>query len=141
MIKLIKKIKIKDIFFLIIILAIFKFFNTPYNLYSILKWNHNSRLEQTYGFCEKESWGFYNLINKRFNLKDEKIRIINDEGYVTLEQLFNFNAVENENTRYLIFLNYKSENNQDIFNSKYDFVENYKIKYRYNNCYLLELND
>ena len=141
MIKLIKKIKIKDIFFLIIILAIFKFFNTPHNLYSILKWNHNSRLEQTYGFCEKESWGFYNLINKRFNLKDEKIRIINDEGYVTLEQLFNFNAVENENTRYLIFLNYKSENNQDIFNSKYDFVENYKIKYRYNNCYLLELND
>ena len=63
-----------------------------------------------------------------------------------MEQLFNFNAVdanavETKNTKYVILLNYKSENNQDIFDSKYDFVKNYRIKYRYNNCYLLELND
>ena len=141
MIKLIKNIKVKDIFFLIIILVIFKFFNTPYNLYSILKWNYDSRLEHVYGYCGKESWGFYNLISKKFNLKDENIRIINDEGHVTLEQLFNFNAVETENTKYLILLNYKSENKKNIFDSKYDFIKNYRIKYRYNNCYLLELND
>lgn len=144
--KLIKIIKIRDIFFLITILAIFKFFNTPYNIYSILNWNYDSRLEQVYGYCEKESWGFYNSISKKFNLKNENIGIINDEGHVTLEQLFNFsavdaNAVETKNTKYLILLNYKSENNQDIFDSKYDFVKNYRIKYRYNNCYLLELND
>ena len=138
----IKSTNNKHIFFLILaILIIFKFFNMPYNLYSILNWNYDSRLEQVYGYCEKESWGFYNSISKKFNLKNEDIKIINDEGHVTLEQLFNFNKVETKDTKYLILLNYKSENKEDIFDSKYDLIKNYKIKYRYNNCYLLELND
>ena len=65
--KIIKNIGHKNILFLIlVILIIFKFFNMPYNLYSLLHWNYDSRLEQTYGYCEKESWGFYNSISKKF---------------------------------------------------------------------------
>ena len=140
--------KISDIKYLFLILffllIILKFFNTPYNLYSILNWNYNDRMEQEYGYCKNESWGFYNLITKKFNLQNQDIKIINDEGHVTLENLFNLKkkySFDTNDTKFLILLNFQSKNNEDIFQSKYSFLKKYKIKYRYNNCYLLELND
>ena len=88
--KLKKYKNIKYIFsFIFIVFIILKFFNTPYNFYSILNWNYEKRMEQNYGFCKNESWGFYNLITKKFNLQNQDIKIINDEGHVTLENLFN----------------------------------------------------
>ena len=132
------------ILFLLISLFTVKTFDTPYNIYSLLNWNYEDRMEQEYGYCQKESWGFYNDIEKKFKLKNENIRIINYEGYVTLEPFFNFNKkLENLdiNSKYLIILNYQSKNNENIYSSKYEFIKNYKIKYRQNNCYLLELND
>jgi hypothetical protein len=137
-----KNIKMKYFFFLLIIsLIILKFFNTPYNLYSILNWNYNERMKQQYGYCNNESWGFYDLITKKFNLKDESIKIINDEGHVTLENLFSLKKNNFINAKYLILLNYKSKNNEDIFNGKYNFIKKYKTIYRYNNCFLMKLND
>jgi|TARA_B100001094_G_C18073161_1_gene741191 hypothetical protein len=140
--------KISDIKYLFLILffllIILKFFNTPYNLYSILNWNYNDRMEQEYGYCKNESWGFYNLITKKFNLQNQDIKIINDEGHVTLENLFNLKkkySFDTNDTKFLILLNFQSKNNEDIFQSKYSFLKKYKIKYRYNNCFLLELND
>ena len=140
--------KISDIKYLFLILffllIILKFFNTPYNLYSILNWNYNDRMEQEYGYCKNESWGFYNLITKKFNLQNQDIKIINDEGHVTLENLFNLKkkySFDNNDKKFLILLNFQSKNNEDIFQSKYSFLKKYKIKYRYNNCFLLELND
>ena len=126
---------------LIIIFAIFKFFNTPYNLYSILNWNYKERMEQSYGYCNNESWGFYNLIYKKFNLNKEDVMIINDEGHITMEQFFDLKKNNNKDNKYAIILNYKSEDNENILNGKYNFLQNYKVKYRYNNCYLLKIND
>ena len=126
----------------LIIIIILKFFNAPYNLYSILNWNYENRMEQAYGNCKNESWGFYNTVNKKFNLKNEDIKIINDDGFVTIEFLFGLKKNNFIETKYFILLNYNSENDDDIFNSKkYKFIKNYKVKYRYNNCYLMELND
>ena len=80
----IKKTKI-IIFFVLIFFVILKFFNTPYNLYSILNFSHEKRMVQNYGFCEKESWGFYNLVSKKFSLeKDEIKKIALDRGYDNL---------------------------------------------------------
>ena len=142
---MLKKNKNILIFFLytFFIFTIFKFFNTPYNFYSLLNWNYEKRMEQNYGFCKNESWGFYNFINKEFNLKDQKIRIVHDEDNVTLENLFGFKKEWNNSikTKFFIILNYKNENDQDIFQSNYNFIKNYRIKYRFNNCYLMELND
>ena len=125
----------------IIILIIFKFFNTPYNFYSILNWNYEKRMEQNYGFCENESWGFYNHVIKKFDLSGQEINTINDEGHVTLENLFDIKKSKDNKSNYLILTNYQSENNNDIFNSQYEFLKNYKILYRKNNCYLLKSND
>ena len=140
--KIFKKKKIKFTFlFFIFLIALLKFFDTPYNVYSVLNNDYDSRMEKEYGFCKNESWGFYNLVNKKFKLEGKDIKIINDEGFVTLDPLFNFKKDLKNITRYAIILNYQSENNNDIFSSKYNFLKNYKVKFRYNNCFLLELND
>ena len=140
-----KSIKIKELKYLIpiilITLVILKFFNAPYNFYSILNWNYEDRMEQEYGYCKNESWGFYNYINRNFDLKNSDIRIINDEGFVTLEHLFDLKKNNFYKTKYAIILNFKSENDQNIFQSKHSFLKDYKLKYRFNNCYLLELNE
>ena len=140
-----KSIKTKDLKYLIpiilIIIAILKFFNTPYNFYSILNWNYEDRMEQEYGYCKNESWGFYNYINRNYDLKNSEIKIFNDEGFVTLEHLFSLKKNNSYKTKYAIILNLKSENDQNIFQSKHSFLKDYKLKYRFNNCYLLELNE
>tara|TARA_S200000501_G_C20582359_1_gene637849 strand:+ start:135 stop:566 length:432 start_codon:yes stop_codon:yes gene_type:complete len=142
--KLKKNIGIRYILlFIFMTFIILKFFNTPYNIYSILNWDYEKRMEQNYGNCKNESWGFYNYINKNFDLNNQSITILHDEGNVTLENLFNIKKEWDNSfkTNFLIILNYKSENNQSIFQSKYKFIKSYKIKYRLNNCYLMELND
>ena len=140
-----KHMKAKEIKYIgiivIIILIIFKFFNTPYNFYSILNWNYEKRMEQNYGFCKNESWGFYNHVIKKFDLSGQEINTINDEGHVTLENLFDIKKSKDNKSNYLILTNYQSENNNNIFNSQYEFLKNYKILYRKNNCYLLKSND
>ena len=140
-----KSIKIKELKYLIPIilftLVILKFFNAPYNFYSILNWNYEDRMEQEYGYCKNESWGFYNYINRNYDLKNSEIKILNDEGFVTLEHLFGLKKNNFYKTKYVIILNFKSVNDQNIFQSKHDFLKDYKLKYRFNNCYLLELSE
>jgi len=140
--KLRKKNEIKFLFIILLIsLIILKFFNTPYNLYSVLNWNYDDRMTQQYGYCKGESWGFYKLITEKFNLKNQNIKIINDEGHATLQNLFDLKKANSIQTKYFILLNFKNKNNEDIYKSNFEFIEKYKIKYRYKNCYLLELND
>ena len=140
-----KFIKIRELKYLIsiilITLVILKFFNAPYNFYSILNWNYEDRMEQEYGYCKNESWGFYNYINRNYDLKNSEIKILNNEGFVTLEHLFNLKKNNFNKTKYVIILNFKSENDENIFQSKYSFLKDYKLKYKFNNCYLLELNE
>ena len=133
-----KFIKIRELKYLIpiilITLVILKFFNSPYNFYSILNWNYEDRMEQEYGYCKNESWGFYNYINRNYDLKNSEIKILNNEGFVTLEHLFNLKKKNFNKTKYVIILNFKSENDENIFQSKYSFLKDYKLKYRFNNA-------
>ena len=122
--------------------------NTFYNIVYISKISpHISEIINiywvscNYGFCKNESWGFYNYVIKKFDLSGQEINIINDEGHVTLENLFDIKKSKDNTSNYLILTNYQSENNNDIFNSQYEFLKNYKILYRKNNCYLLKSND
>jgi len=120
----------------VLILFLFQFFKLPYNAYNLLKWDYNNRMTQFYGNCNNESWGFYNYVIEKFELKNESINIINYEGHVTLDVLFNLNrSIENKSNYYLI-LNYQSTNDETIFDN-FDYLKDYKILYRYNNCYLL----
>ena len=49
--------------------------------------------------------------------------------------------MKENNNKYLIILNFQSTNNQDIYDSRVRNIENYNMEYRYNNCYLMRLND
>lgn len=130
------------IIFLLLIIFIFQFFKLPYSAYNLLKWDYKNRMIQNYGYCGRESWGFYDYVIQRFKLKDKSITVINYEGHVTLEFLFNFeNAVgehyqEKKKSDYFLITNFESSNNETIFD-KFEELKNYKVLYRYNNCYLL----
>ena len=135
-----KNIKIL-FFFLIFFLIVVKFFNTSYNSYSILLWDYNKRMTQEYGFCKNESWGFYNYVINKYNLQNKKINIINDEGFVKIHSLFKDVEITDKNYIYLMILNFQSNNKEDIYNAKINNIDDFSVKYRFNNCYLLELND
>jgi len=130
------------IIFFLLIIFIFQFFKLPYSTYNLLKWDYKNRMTQNYGYCERESWGFYDYVIERFKLKDKSITVINYEGHVTLEFLFNFeNAVgehyqEKKKSDYFLITNFESSNDETIFD-KFEDLKNYKVLYRYNNCYLL----
>jgi hypothetical protein len=130
------------IIFFLLIIFIFQFFKLPYSTYNLLKWDYKNRMAQNYGYCERESWGFYDYVIERFKLKDKSITVINYEGHVTLEFLFNFeNAVgehyqEKKKSDYFLITNFESSNDETIFD-KFEDLKNYKVLYRYNNCYLL----
>jgi hypothetical protein len=124
----------------IIIILILKYFNAPYSLYSILIWNYDQRMEQNYGFCKNESWGFYNSVVNKFNLQNKKMRIINDEGYVTLENLFNIKKINDTDSQYVLLLNKQTTTNNNHKNIITN-LNQYKIKYQFNNCYFFEIND
>jgi virulence-associated protein VagC len=121
---------------------IIKLFNAFYSTYYISKWDYKTRMTQHYGYCDRESWGFYEEVSKKFDLKNEEIRIINNGGYVIIDPLFkDINNSKNINSKYLMLLNFQSEINKDIYSSKIENIDKYSVKYRLGNCYLLKLND
>ncbi len=132
----------KNIFFyLLFFIVIMKFFNAPYNIYSTIKFDYKERMTQTYGFCGNESWGFYNHVIEKFNLKKQKIHIINN-NFVHMAALFNeIDYTAEKNPKLLMLLNFQSKNDETIYSYKLDNIDKYSIKYKFNNCYLLELND
>ena len=119
-----------------LILFLFQFFKLPYSAYNLLKWDYNNRMTQSYGYCDNESWGFYNYVIEKFELKNKSINIINYEGHVTLDVLFNLNKSIETKSNYYLILNYQSINDETIFDN-FENLKDYKILYRYNNCYLL----
>ena len=136
-----KKKNYKSLFLIIFFLIILTFFNTTYNTYSILLSNYEERMIQSYGYCKNESWGFYNHVIKRFNLQNERMKIINHEGKVLIHALFENIKIVDNGFKYLMVLNFQSENKKSIYDLDVNNINNYVIKYRFNNCYLLELND
>ena len=120
----------------LLILFLFQFFKLPFSTYNLLIWDTRERMTQSYGYCERESWGFYDYVIKKFKLENKNINIINHQGHVTLEYLFNINRSIDEQTNYYLILNYESLNNETIFDN-YEKLKDYKILYRFNNCYLL----
>ena len=131
-----------NLLYLIFFIMIIKLFNAFYSTYYISKWDYKTRMTQHYGYCDRESWGFYNDVSKKFDLNNEEIRIINNGGYVTIDPLFkDINNSKDINSKYLMLLNFQSEINKDIYSSKIENIDKYSVKYRLGNCYLLKLND
>ena len=116
------------------------FFKTFYNIYIIQRNSYLVRLINSYGYCDKQGFGFVDWIIKTRQIK-ENIKIINFENQPDISVLFfNFNKIYNMN--YLILLNFnnKQNNNDSIItldNFQYKILDNYQ-----NKCFFIKkIND
>ena len=94
-----------------------------------------------YQFCGSESIGFLSSIKNQFNI-DYKIPIINYE--TSPNSSWYFNELKKIKTNKVIFLNYRTDNKNFDYkeNNKFSHrLNSYKILYKYNNCYFLQIND
>ena len=138
--------KIKSNFVLIIFfLSILHFSNFFYNFYSIIKFNLNERLTETYGYCDNASYGFINMIHKKYH-NNKNIKIINPS--------FSFN-----NSNWFFYnVDYEFDDNLNILKNEKNNLEKYEnsiVQLKINqtnygkfeileknlNCYFLKKND
>ena len=65
------KIQPKYIIIVISIIVLFHNFNSPKNLYAILKNNYKDRLVKSYdnNFCRNESIGFLSYVKDKYNIQ------------------------------------------------------------------------
>ena len=124
----------KRLFLLVSIILIifslkFKFFH---NTYLILIKDSEKRKLSYYGYCYPMGYGFIKNIYIKFNFKDEKIRVKNNEIYPTSE-IFTFKINSNYSNKEVL-LNYKKEDLKKI-KKKFNVLENHE------ECYLIEYID
>lgn len=141
-IKIIKKKNYNKIIIILIIILI-TLYQTDFfkKLYFTLSRSHEIRLVKVYQFCGGESIGFLSKIKNQFNI-DYQIPIIN---YATSpNSSWYFNGLKKIKTNKVIFLNYDVDN-KNIDYKKYNKyshkLNSYKVLYKYNNCYYLQIND
>jgi len=96
-------------------------FNLPLNAYLILKNDYHQRLIQAYGFCGKESYGYVEKINKRFNFK-KNIKTYNFKDFPSESAVFFFNPNLDFDKNLIIILNYDKHNSEN----KEKFIKNFK---------------
>ena len=105
----------------------FKFFE---NSYIILKSDYHQRLTYNYGYCERNSYGFINYIEKKYKLK-KNIKIFNDEVYPRSDA-FIYKPKKKFSKNQIILINYNDQDSS-VDMDKYNVIDKFK------NCYYLEL--
>jgi hypothetical protein len=136
-----KKLKKSNkILILLSILFTLIFFKTFYNVYVIKRNDYITRLTNSYGYCDKQGYGFVNFIVKTRKIK-ENIKIISFDNQPNIGALFfDFNKIYNKN--YLILLNFNDKTNNSNTNITFNNLQ-YKILDNYHNkCFFLKkIND
>ena len=122
--------RVNNLIYILIIIFLsihFKFFQ---NTYIILKNDYSKRLLSSYGYCERNSYGFIKYIDSKYRLK-KNIKIINDEVY-PISDSFIYKPKKEYYKNRIILINY-NEKNSLIDITKYQVLENYK------NCFYLKI--
>lgn len=107
------------------------------SLHDLTVIGYDDRINNTYGFCDKEGIGYVNFIKKNFDI-DGKLKIKNslksNNNNSGEWSVYNSNFSEQNKTDYLIIINY--EKLKKKFN-----LSNYKILHNFKDCYFLAIND
>lgn len=129
----------KNFFFLIILLLISHFFNLYQNIYHIFTRSYDERMILSYGYCDRESYGF---VKKAYHITNsQNLKVLNFESnlWAPINGLFNVvNKPEDKN--YLVLLNLKSFSKDffvDYSNQKF-FLKKENIILQEGNCYLMK---
>ena len=132
-------LKKKNLYLFITILLFLVIYKTNFlrSLHDLTIIGYDDRINNTYGFCDKEGVGYVNFIKKNFEI-DGKIKIKNslkrNNNNSGEWSVYNSNFSEKKKSDYLIIINY--EKLKKKFNLK-----NYKILHKFKDCYFLTLND
>ena len=132
---MIKFIKI-NFYYLLVLFVLTVNFNTFEKIYLIYLNNYEERLKLSYGYCDKEGYGFV-----KNNINDEILQsnffVENKQDYPSIKGLF-YNFItygKNERQTYLYIINQKDES---LIKKNF---RNYIILKNEGNCYLLKKND
>ena len=120
----------------ILIVFLLYLYQLPLNIYSIYLHNYNERLLNNYGYCEKESYGYLENINK--NKNNQNIYSYNFGDFSRSSSVFFFKLKNNFDDKKVVILNYYSNN---IVNDKkiIDIFGQFKVLDSYQNrCFLIE---
>ena len=127
------KKKINLFFFIIFFLILSIRFDFFLNIYHIFKNSSEVRLVSSYGYCNPLGYGFIKEMNKKHNLDNYNINIIN-KIIAPDSNVFNY-SFKKKKSPYEILINFKFENLNSIKN-------NFKIIENKEQCYLIQyLND
>ena len=135
-----KKISISNsiFFILLIVISINVFFQSFYKMYIIMQRNYDERMVQSYGYCEKESYGFVSYIYKKYDIsKDDKVQILNIRTVPPIQPLIkiNNNKVKREKNSYYLILNFEEKNDYRILDLNIKNFDNFKFVEKQGNCY------
>ena len=120
----------------VLIVFLLYLYQLPLNIYSIYLHNYNERLLNNYGYCEKESYGYVENINK--NKNNQNIYSYNFGDFSRSSSVFFFKLKNNFDDKKVVILNYYSNN---IVNDKkiIDIFGKFKVLDSYQNrCFLIE---
>jgi len=142
-----KTININKLFSIIIIFLLIHFldnFQLFKKTFLLLSRDYDQRMQDQHGYCSKESVGFINYIQKKYNFKKTPYVINFEEVPNSYWSFFEFNQEIRDrkfNYDYVIILNYTEDllTKKNINNKFKIDLEKYKIIEKNKNCYLLNL--
>ena len=76
-----------NIFFLIFFIFLVHYFEGFENIYKISKRNYESRMQRTHGYCDRESYGFYRDMVRKYEIN--KYIIIQENFKISVRKLRN----------------------------------------------------
>lgn len=129
-----EKIKLKHLLMVLVLIFLGAYFNFFLNTHLIFKNDFKKRMILSHGYCEKEGYGFVEYTLNKYKL-NQNIRVINSQSN-NYPDIWGYFYKNNQKfiKEYLILINFNEEQLSAYLN-------NFKIKEKKNNCYLLQIND
>ena len=111
------------------------------NIYKISKRSYESRMNLTHGYCEKESFGFYKDMVKKYQINQYEVIQQNYEGYPLLRGYF-YEKELRDDKKFVLILNYPDSKLPDVLEVEGVNINLFKLNLleQKNNCYLYIFN-
>ena len=130
-----------NILLIIFFIFLIHFFDGFKNIYKISKRDYESRMQLSHGYCEKESYGFYNEMVKKHQINKYKVIQQNYEGYPLFRGFFYEKDLMQDKV-FVLILNYPSTtipNSIQVEGVNVNLSE-LSLLERKKNCYLYVFN-
>ena len=99
-------------------------------------------MQITHGYCEKDSYGFYNEMVKKFKINNYSVYQENYEGYPLFRSFF-YKVKSKPNEEFYMLLNFKESKIPEniLVEGKNINLKNLDLVFKKKNCYLFELKN